>query len=144
MIRWLALLLIVMLTLSIAACGDDDNGGTAATPTPAATQPAATQPPAGGDGDAEAGRQIAGTQCVACHSFDGSPSVGPTWQGLYGSEITLESGETVVADDEYIRQSIVDPNAQIHEGYPPVMPSFEGTLSDEQIDNIIAFIRTLD
>lgn len=143
MIRWLALLLAVTLTLGIVACGDGDNGG-AATPTPAATQPAATQPPSNGDGDPEAGRQIAGTQCVACHSFDGTASVGPTWQGLYGSEITLESGETVVADDEYIRESIVDPNAKIHQGFQPVMPSFEGTLTDEQITNIIAFIRTLE
>jgi cytochrome c oxidase subunit 2 len=141
MARWLALALALSIAIGIAACGDD-NGGTAATPTP--TQATATQPPAGGNGDAEAGRQIAAAQCFSCHTTDGSRSVGPTWQGLYGSEVTLESGETVTADEEYLHESIVNPGAKVVQGYPAVMPSFEGSLSEEQIANIIAYIRTLE
>jgi mono/diheme cytochrome c family protein len=138
---------VVLLAGILAACGDDGDDAATATPAaPAATAtPAAEPTPAnGGDGDPEAGRQLAGAQCAACHSFDGSPSVGPTWQGLYGHEVTLESGETVVADEEYLRESIVEPNAKIVEGFPAVMPSFATILTEEQITDIIAFIKTLE
>lgn len=140
---------VVLLAGILAACGDDGDDAATATPAaPAATAtPAAEPTPANGgdgEGDPEAGRQLAGAQCAACHSFDGSPSVGPTWQGLYGHEVALESGETVVADEEYLRESIVDPNAKIVEGFPAVMPSFATILSEEQITDIIAFIRTLE
>jgi mono/diheme cytochrome c family protein len=161
----MALILVLAMT---AACGDDsddddDDGGTAPTATTAtgaatepagggdATEPAdggdATEPADGGDsgeGDAAAGEEIAQAQCFTCHTTDGSTLVGPTWQGLYGSEVTLEDGSTVTADDEYIRESILEPNAKIHEGFPAAMPSFDGVLSDEQITDIIAYIKTLE
>jgi mono/diheme cytochrome c family protein len=82
--------------------------------------------------------------CAACHTVDGRDSTGPTWQGLWMNEVPLDTGETVVADEEYIRESILLPNAKIHEGYPPVMPSYEGRLTDEEIDAIIAYIQALD
>lgn len=108
------------------------------------------QPPPEPSGDvpsdplAAEGQQIYAANCQSCHTIDGAQATGPTWQGLFGSEIPLESGETVTADEEYIRQSILEPNAQIHEGFPPAMPSFEGRLTDEQIDAVIAYIRTLE
>lgn len=91
------------------------------------------------------GKRLAETQgCITCHSLDGSRIVGPTWKGLYGAQITLADGSTVTADDTYLRTAIVDPNVQVHQGYPPnVMQSYQNTLSDEQINNIIAFIKTL-
>jgi cytochrome c oxidase subunit 2 len=91
------------------------------------------------------GQRIATTQgCITCHSLDGSRVVGPTWKGLYGAQIPLADGSTVAADDEYLYAAIVDPNAQIHQGYPPnVMQSYKEELSDEQIRDIIEFIKTV-
>ena len=57
--------------------------------------------------------------CASCHSLDGSELVGPSWQGIYERETKLADGTTVIADDEYLRNSILNPNGQIVEGYPP-------------------------
>ena len=81
--------------------------------------------------------------CDTCHSSDGTRLQGPTFQGLFGSERTMEDGEEVTADENYIRESILDPNARITRGYQPVMPSYAGTLNDRQIDAIIEYIKTL-
>jgi mono/diheme cytochrome c family protein len=83
--------------------------------------------------------------CQACHSIDGSVLVGPSWQGVYGSEETLTDGSTVTVDDEYIRESIVDPNAKIVQGFQPnLMPqTFGETLSDSDIEAITAYIESL-
>jgi cytochrome c oxidase subunit II len=83
--------------------------------------------------------------CIACHSLDGTRLSGPTWQGLYRSEIPLQDGSTVIADDEYLYIAIVDPNAQIHAGYPPIMPqNYQDTLSEQQIRDIVEFIKTIE
>jgi mono/diheme cytochrome c family protein len=81
--------------------------------------------------------------CAACHTVDGGPATGPTFQGLYMSEVPLETGETVVADDDYIRESILQPGAKIHQGFPNIMPPYEGRITDEEIDALIAYIATL-
>jgi mono/diheme cytochrome c family protein len=133
------------------ACGAPESTPTAApmpTPTPATeVTPTPTPPPANGVNDPVArGQMLVQNQgCVACHSTDGTTLVGPTWQGVYGHEVTLADGTTVVADEEYLRESIVDPNAQIVEGFfPGIMPgNYRDMLSDEDIDAIIAYIRTL-
>lgn len=82
--------------------------------------------------------------CLACHTVDGRDATGPTWLGLFGSEIALESGETVIADEDYIRESILQPAAKIHAGFPNAMPPYEGRITDDQISAIIAFIATLE
>jgi cytochrome c oxidase subunit II len=84
--------------------------------------------------------------CIACHSVDGANSVGPTWAGLYNSERELTDGTTLVADEEYLLAGIVNPNEHIPVGYPPnVMPkNYEELLTDQQIANIIAYIRSLE
>lgn len=79
--------------------------------------------------------------CIGCHSIDGTPLTGPTWFGLYESQRQLEDGGSVAADDVYITESILDPLAKIVAGYPPVMPPYD--LTDEQIANLIAYIKTL-
>ncbi len=79
--------------------------------------------------------------CIGCHSIDGTPLTGPTWFGLYESQRQLEDGGSVAADDAYITESILDPLAKIVAGYPPVMSSYD--LTDEQIANLIAYIKTL-
>lgn len=115
-------------------------GGQAPTPPPLPT-PSGDAPD---DPDAAAGQQLAASNgCTSCHSIDGSDGTGPSWQGLFGSEVPLEDGSTVTADEAYISESILAPNAKIHEGYGPIMPSFEGRLNDEQINQIIAYIATL-
>lgn len=83
--------------------------------------------------------------CFTCHSIDGIPNVGPTWQGLYGSERLLDDGTTVVADEDYIRESIIDPNAKIVQGFQRgVMPqNFGQELTPDQITDIIEYIKTL-
>lgn len=95
---------------------------------------------------AELGAKIAETQgCQGCHSLDGSPSAGPTWKGLFGREETLADGSTVVVDEDYLRESILDPHAKIVEGFQPIMPTDYGEkLSDEEITAIIEFIKTLE
>ena len=83
--------------------------------------------------------------CLACHSVDGSVLVGPSWQGVYGSQEIMTDGSAMTVDDDYLYESIVDPDAMIVEGFPPsVMPAnFAEQLSEEQILDIIAFIQSL-
>jgi cytochrome c oxidase subunit 2 len=83
--------------------------------------------------------------CSGCHSIDGSRVVGPTWQGLYGEEVTFEDGTTAVADETYIRNSILDPNSAIVESFPAgVMPqNFSEQLSAVEVDQLVDYIKSL-
>ncbi len=81
--------------------------------------------------------------CNTCHSLDGSDNVGPSFRGLYETERALTSGETVVADREYLRRSILNPRADVVEGYMANMPSYEGRLRESEVNSLIAFIRSL-
>lgn len=81
--------------------------------------------------------------CNACHSVDGSPKVGPTMKGLFGKEEKLADGSTVKVDENYLRESMMDPNAKVVQGFAPAMPSFQGQLSDAQVDALIAYIKSL-
>lgn len=96
-----------------------------------------------GEVSAEQGEQLLSSNgCNACHTSDGSESIGPTFQDLFGSERQFEDGSEAPADEEYIHESIVDPQAKIVEGYDPVMMSYE-QLSDDEIDSIIEFFKTI-
>jgi cytochrome c oxidase subunit 2 len=93
---------------------------------------------------AELGEKLyKGKGCNACHSVDGSVVIGPSFKGLYEREGELEDGASYTADENYIRQSILEPQEQIVEGFQPVMPSFKGILSDAEITAIIAYMKTL-
>jgi cytochrome c oxidase subunit 2 len=82
--------------------------------------------------------------CVACHTTDGSPGVGPTWQGLYGKVETFEDGSTATVDEAYLHESIVDPNVRIVQGFRPVMPpNFGQILTEEQISDLIEYVKSL-
>lgn len=82
--------------------------------------------------------------CLACHSTDGSARIGPTWYGLFGKEETLADGTTIVVDADYLIESIVDPQATIIEGFESVvMPPTGDSLTDEQIQDIVEFIKSL-
>ncbi len=77
--------------------------------------------------------------CITCHGTGKAPP----FVGLYGSTVRLEGGQTVTADDAYIRQSILDPSSQIVLGYKPIMPTFQGQISEDQILEVIAYIKSL-
>lgn len=79
--------------------------------------------------------------CVSCHTSDGSRAEGPTWKGLYGSQVTLTDGTTVTADDAYLRRAILDPQAEVAAGYPTAMPQVQVT--EAQAAKLVAYIKTL-
>ena len=80
--------------------------------------------------------------CSGCHM--GSTQIrAPRLEGLYGKPVPLQGGQIVRADEKYIRDSILLPNSQISAGYEPLMPTFEGHVSEEQLLELIAYIKTL-
>lgn len=84
-----------------------------------------------------------GLGCSACHSIDGSDMIGPTWKGLYGKLREFSDGTSTIADENYIRESIIYPNKRIVKGYPAgAMNSYKGQ-KDIVIDGIIEYIKTL-
>lgn len=86
---------------------------------------------------------IVSNGCAGCHSLDGVPGQGPTWLGIYGREEEMDDGSVIVIDDAYIIESILNPNAKIVEGFrsPSIMSAF--TFTDEQLANIIAYLKTI-
>ncbi|MDH4585691.1 c-type cytochrome [Pseudomonas sp. BN415] len=112
----------------------------AAQPTFAQTLAAASKPSQGSLIDK--GRQLAEAHgCRACHSQDGSASLGPGWKDLYGREETLVDGTRVKVDDAYLRESIVDPKASLVQGFPPVMVPY--TFNQDELAALVAFIQSL-
>ena len=94
---------------------------------------------------AEAGAKLFSQRgCTQCHSVDGKPGIGPSMRGLVGRERSLSDGSTVVADENYIRESILAPKDKLVAGYGPVMPTFAGKLGDPEIGAIIAYLETLE
>jgi cytochrome c oxidase subunit II len=81
--------------------------------------------------------------CKTCHSTDGSPLVGPSWKGLFGSKRAFADGSSTVADENYITNSINNPTGQVVSGFAPAMPTYQGKLNDKQINGIIEYIKTL-
>jgi cytochrome c oxidase subunit 2 len=81
--------------------------------------------------------------CAACHRPGGAVQ-GPSLAGLLGKEVRLEGGRTVTADEDYIRESILDPRVKIVAGYQPVMPVYKGSISEDGIMQIIAYLKTLN
>jgi cytochrome c oxidase subunit 2 len=80
--------------------------------------------------------------CVACHQPQGG-SLGPSLVGLYGTRVKLQDGSEVTADDAYLRESILVPAAKVVAGFQPVMPPFQGRVNEEQILQLIQYIRSL-
>jgi len=80
--------------------------------------------------------------CRTCHRPDSSGR-GPVLDGLLGSKVQLQNGETVLADEAYVRESILNPAAAVTAGYQPVMPTYQGQVSEEAVLQLIAYIRSL-
>jgi uncharacterized membrane protein len=90
-----------------------------------------------------AGKTLFQTQgCAACH-MQGTAQLGPQLAGIYGSTQELADGTSVVVDDAYLRTSILHPAQQVVKGYAPAMPSFEGKLTEEQLAELIAYLRSM-
>ncbi len=84
--------------------------------------------------------------CVSCHSFDGATMMGPTFKGLVNSSIMVSSSgsaHTIVADTNYIRESIINPGADIVDGFPNTMPSSKSTMTEEDLHNICEYLKTI-
>lgn len=93
---------------------------------------------------AEMGERVAATHgCLRCHTVDGTPHIGPTWARMIGSTVRLDNGETIVADEAYLTASMMDPLAMIHEGYPPVMPSYRGLLTAAETGALLEYMKGL-
>ncbi len=80
--------------------------------------------------------------CVTCHRGD-TGARGPLIAGIFGKRIALQNGETVLADEAYIRESILSPAARIVAGYQPIMPPYQGQLTEEQLLQLIAYLQSL-
>ena len=81
--------------------------------------------------------------CNACHSVDGSLKLGPTVKNQYGKEILHTDGTVMIINDDYIKESLIDPLKYIAEGYTPIMPSYRPVLKDKDIEYLIAYIKAL-
>lgn len=119
--------LVVPFAVVLAACGSDD------------ASPSTSAPPL--SAQAQEGKSVAQDMgCTSCHR-SGDDSIAPSWEGLAGSEVELEDGTVVVADDDYLKRAIVDPNAQIVKGFNGIMPVRE--LDEDQVTALVAYLKEL-
>jgi cytochrome c oxidase subunit 2 len=103
-------------------------------------------PGAKGDGQglAASGREVAARRgCLRCHSIDGSRFIGPTWANAFGARRATADGRSVVVDEAYLTESMMEPRAVIAAGYQPVMPSYQGLLTPAEVSAILEYIRSL-
>ncbi len=123
--RWLlGAAATIGLAVGAVACGSDEAAG----------------PPLSEAG--ERGKQVSlSSGCAGCHGTNGQGGVGPTWQGLAGSDVELADGTTIVADQEYLIRAIKDPSADLLADYAIQMP--QNNLNDSQVDDIVAYINDL-
>jgi cytochrome c oxidase subunit 2 len=90
------------------------------------------------------GKRVYSTRgCDACHSLDGTVKVGPSFKGLWGKTETLSDGSSVTVDENYFKQSLMEPNSQIVQGFPAQMPSFAGLVDAEQERALIDYLKSL-
>ncbi len=120
---------LIVAAVIAAGCGGDD-----ASPTNLGS--------GGGDDAAARGQDVAQQRgCSGCHSDDGDPGTGPTWQGIWGTAVQLDDGRTAAVDRDYVVRSIRDPDADVVDGFNPVMPTLD--LSEGEIDDVVAYIESL-
>jgi cytochrome c oxidase subunit 2 len=80
--------------------------------------------------------------CISCHQAT-PQGRGPVLVGLFGKTVELQGGGTATVDEAYLRESIVRPQAKVHAGYQPIMPTFQGLVTEEQLLQLIAYVRSL-
>ena len=97
-----------------------------------------------GGNPAEAGAKLYQSKaCFTCHSIDGNKAIGPTFKGLFGRSEQFTDGSKGVADENYLRESILIPAKKVVMGYQPVMPPYQGVLKDAEVDALIEYIKSL-
>jgi cytochrome c oxidase subunit II len=128
--------------LMISACGGSPAPKPVEPPPPPATTEAPRPEPAR-DAIADGRAVYEHLGCNACHTIDGTARVGPSWKGIWGTEVGLADGRTSVVDAAYVRRSVLTPQADVVQGFPPVMPTFAGNITDAQIAGVVAFIQSL-
>src|SRR5207249_11619581 len=80
--------------------------------------------------------------CNTCHRPD-AQGRGPVLEGLFGKTVSLQSGETLTVDEAYVRESILRPAAKVTAGFQPIMPTFQGLVSEEQLLELIEYVKSL-
>jgi cytochrome c oxidase subunit 2 len=88
-------------------------------------------------------RVVNGAGCLNCHAVDGKGKIGPNFRGLFGSTVPLEGGTSVTADEEFLRESIMDPAAKIVKGYPNVMPTYKASMPPDDVRAVVEYLKTL-
>jgi cytochrome c oxidase subunit 2 len=92
----------------------------------------------------EEGRRVAAEQgCLKCHSVDGTRHIGPTWTDLYLRDERLQSGKSVRADEGYLTRSMMDPAADLVQGFQNVMPTYQGKMSPPEVAAVVEYIKSL-
>jgi cytochrome c oxidase subunit 2 len=81
--------------------------------------------------------------CAQCHSLDGTRGIGPSFKGVFGKEEFMADGSKLTVDEDYIHESIIEPQAKIVAGFAPVMPTFKGKLKDKEIAGLVEYIKSL-
>ena len=81
--------------------------------------------------------------CASCHGANAEGGRGPALLGVFGSKVVLNNNQSVTADEGYLRESILNPQAKIVTGFGPIMPSFQGQLSEEQLLEVVAYVKSL-
>ena len=93
---------------------------------------------------ASSGQQLYQTLgCASCHGNNGEGGRGPALLGVFNSNVQLSTGQTVRADESYIRESILNPQAKLVSGFGPIMPTFQGVVNEEQIVQLLAYVKSL-
>lgn len=80
--------------------------------------------------------------CATCHSLDGTRGQGPSWKGIFGQEHAMSDGRKMLVDENYVRTSILQPQAMVVQGFEGIMPTYQGLLRDYQIKALIEFIKS--
>jgi cytochrome c oxidase subunit II len=93
---------------------------------------------------AEAGARLYQARgCASCHTLTDAAGVGPSFKGIYGHDVVLSDGRKVAVDEDYLRESILDPAAKVVAGFDPVMPTYRGRITDKEITALIEYIKSL-
>jgi cytochrome c oxidase subunit 2 len=91
---------------------------------------------------AAGGRLFSALACNTCHRPD-SQARGPVLDGLFGKTVTLQNGQTLTVDESYLRESILDPAAKVSTGFQPIMPTFQGLVTEDQLQALVEYIKSL-
>ena len=81
--------------------------------------------------------------CNTCHSVDGSPMTGPSFKGIWGTQQALNDGTSVLVDENFVRESIVNPQAKIAKGFGPLMPSYQGLVAKSEMEALFTYLKSI-